>query len=73
MLSSHRGRATARGEEGVGLLGRRTIDDDVTCQLPACGWGRHPTPFTLLVHCQEDRGRRAVAVESLLTEGMWSA
>jgi hypothetical protein len=60
-----------RGEEDVGLLGRRIIDKDVACQLLAWEWGRHPIPFTLLTHCQEDRGRQTVAAELSSTEGIW--
>jgi hypothetical protein len=62
--------ATAKGEEDIGSLGRRTIDNNVARCLLVCGWGRHPTPLTLLTCYHEDRGKQTVVVELPSTEGM---
>jgi hypothetical protein len=46
------GTATARGEENVVSLGRRTIDDDVACRSSACARERL---CIIIVNGKQDR------------------
>ncbi len=48
--------ATAKATAEEMAVAKAMAYNNVACRSPACRLGRHPTPFTLLVCCREDRG-----------------